>query len=61
MSLKEQQEKILSQLTSSRDHQQIIELKIRISDISDEISILKADLKFFKEAVARDMKRALSK
>tara|TARA_R110000824_G_scaffold268546_2_gene457187 strand:+ start:172 stop:354 length:183 start_codon:yes stop_codon:yes gene_type:complete len=60
MSLKEQQEKILSQLIS-RDHQQIIELKVRISDISDEISILKADLKFFKEAVARDMKRALSK
>tara|TARA_R110002110_G_scaffold254456_12_gene470352 strand:- start:2757 stop:2939 length:183 start_codon:yes stop_codon:yes gene_type:complete len=60
MSLKEQQEKILSQLIS-RDHQQIIELKVRISDISDEISILKADLKFFKEAVARDMKRALGK
>jgi len=60
MSLKEQQEKIISQLTS-RDHQQIIELRIRISDISDEISTLKADLKFFKEVVARDIKRALGK
>ena len=46
MSLKEQQK-------------QIIEVKARISTLADEIATLKADLKFFREAVARDMKQAL--
>ena len=44
-----------------QQQKQIIEVKSRISELVDEIAHLKAEFKFFKEAVARDMKKAISK
>jgi len=42
-----------------QQQKQIIEVKVRISELVDEVAGLKSELKFFREAVARDMKKAL--
>jgi len=42
-----------------QQQKQIIEVKVSTSELVDEVAGLKSELKFFREAVARDMKKAL--
>ena len=45
-------------MTLKEQNQQIKRLQQRISELVDEIQVMKNDTKSFKESVARDLKRA---
>ena len=44
---------------SGKQQKQIKEINARLSKQADTLAEIRADLKFFKEAVARDIKQAL--
>ena len=48
-------------MTLKEQQKQITQLQRRISDLVDELRTMQSDIKQFKSAVAKDMKRALEK
>ena len=48
-------------MTLKEQQKQIYKLHQRVSDLVDELKMTQSELKTFKQAVARDMQRALEK